>query len=170
MSSRTLLRVARPPFASSRAPTRSFQSTALRRDLVGPNDPISNLRPVIYDDAVPTPPDDVRHPYSLREFRGDTREYQWRLQRQELDAFNHTFWTDSNTRFEAAKESFLSSLPESCTEDDKEHALATFYRSWLLQEEPRQRAYNAEWQRRNNANIVLGAKLQYRKFMARLGF
>ena len=63
-------------------------------DLVGPPDPVSNLRPVIYDDAPPLPPSEVRHPYSLREFKGDTREYQWKIQRQELDAFNHAFWTD----------------------------------------------------------------------------
>ncbi|KAI0705813.1 hypothetical protein BC835DRAFT_1403653 [Cytidiella melzeri] len=167
MSSSTILRATK---ASTSKSTRAFHISAVRRDLVGPPDPISNLRPVVYDDAPPLPPTEVRHPYSLREFRGDTREYQWKIQRQELDAFNHAFWTDSNTRFTAAKQAFLSSLPESCTEEDKEHALSDFYKSWLVQEEPRQKEYTANWQRRNRMNVLLGARLQYQKFMARLGF
>lgn len=72
---------------------RTFHSSPLCRDLVGPPDPVSHLRPVVYDDA-PLPPSDVRHPYSLREFTGDTREYQWKIQRQQLDAYNQEFWTD----------------------------------------------------------------------------
>ena len=67
---------------------RSLHASLVRRDLVGPPDPVSHLRPIIYDDA-PPPPAQVRHPYSLREFTGDTREYQWKMQRQELDALNH---------------------------------------------------------------------------------
>lgn len=73
---------------------RAFHLTIPRSDLVGPPDPVSNLRPVVYDDAPPLPPSAVRHPYSLKEFTGDTREYQWKIQRQELDAYNHAFWTD----------------------------------------------------------------------------
>jgi apoptogenic protein 1 len=73
---------------------RLLHVSAPRRDLVGPPDPVSNLRPVIYDDP-PTPASSASsHPYSLREFTGDTREYQWKVQRQELDSFNHKFWTD----------------------------------------------------------------------------
>ncbi|KAH9934729.1 uncharacterized protein B0H18DRAFT_977948, partial [Fomitopsis serialis] len=33
----------------------------------------------IYDDAVPVLRKDVTHPYSLREFAGDTQEYQWKM-------------------------------------------------------------------------------------------
>ena len=73
---------------------RAFHLTIPRNDLVGPPDPISNLRPVVYDDAPPPPPSAVRHPYSLKEFTGDTREYQWKILRQELDAYNYAFWTD----------------------------------------------------------------------------
>lgn len=57
------------------------------------------MRPVIYDDAPPPPPPPVRHPYSLKEFTGDTREYQWKMQRQEIDEFNHKFWNEVCTFF-----------------------------------------------------------------------
>ena len=158
--------------------------SAVRRDKVGPPDPISNIRPVIYDD-LPADSSAPSHPYSLREFTGDPREYQWKVQKQELDAFNHNFWTDvsttfwstsvglmtaqSNTRFNAALEARLSSLPESSTPLDKEFAASEFYASWLAQEETRLQAYNAEWRKRNWANITLEARLKYQKFLARIG-
>lgn len=91
MSRVSLVRLRRP-VVSSFLQSRSFCTSRACRDLVGPPDPISNLRPVIYDDAPLSPP--TSHPYSLKEFTGDTREYQWKVQRQELDSMNHQFWAD----------------------------------------------------------------------------
>ncbi|EPS98567.1 hypothetical protein FOMPIDRAFT_1148676 [Fomitopsis schrenkii] len=151
-----------------RPPVRHLHASLVRRHLVGPSDPVSNLRPVIYDDAVPEHRTDLTHPYSLREFGGDTREYQWKMQRQQLDAYNHVFWTDCNLRFGAAKQAVLDSLPESCPVEDRESALSAFYRRWADQEAERQRAYSAEWRRRNWASISLGARLAYEKVAARV--
>lgn len=75
----------------------------------------------------------------------------------------------SNSRFNAALEARLSSLPESATPYDKELALSDFYGSWVAQEQQRQASYAAEWRRRNWENIVLEARVKYQKFMARLG-
>lgn len=72
---------------------RLFCSSARVSNLVGPSHPVSNLRPVIYDDALPAPSPKPGHPYSLSEFRG-VRDYQWKLQRQQLDTFNHVFWAE----------------------------------------------------------------------------
>ena len=84
---------------------RAFHASLSRKHLVGPPDPVSHLRPVIYDDAPPARnAANVRHPYSLREFTGDTREYQWKMQRQELDAFNQAFWLDVSTPILASYE------------------------------------------------------------------
>ena len=80
------------------APARCFHASLARAHLMGPPDPVSHLRPVLYDDAPPPPPPQVRHPYSLREFTGDTREYQWKMLRQEIDTFNHDFWKEVRTR------------------------------------------------------------------------
>jgi len=70
-------------------------------NLIGPPDPISHIRPIIYDDSpLPHPPTLLHHPYSLSEFlpgfpgRTATCELQWKLQRQQLDDFNHNFWID----------------------------------------------------------------------------
>jgi len=83
--------------------TRLFHASASRQHLVAPPHPVSNMRPVIYEDAPPDPqpPALLPHPYSLFEFSSTTcndqassLELQFRLQRQQLDAFHHKFWLD----------------------------------------------------------------------------
>lgn len=153
-------------------------------NLVGPPDPVSNFRPVLYTDTSTSPT--LRHPYSLSEFAGD-HDLQWRLQRQSLDAFNHNFWTDasslflyhheymlsplfqSNTRFEAAKQSVLSSLPQSSTPLARERALSEFYRKWVMQESHRQALYTAEWRRRNLDAIVFAVRVALRNLQVLIG-
>ncbi|KAI0636925.1 hypothetical protein C8Q77DRAFT_1154813 [Trametes polyzona] len=159
-----------PPVPTARTPSsiRYFHASLSRRHLVGPPDPISHLRPVIYDDAPPPAAPRVRHPYSLKEFTGNTREYQWKMQRQELDAFNHAFWLDSNSRFYAAKDAVLQSLPESATAEQREHALSAFYARWVAQERARLDAYSEEWRKRNWSTILLGARVRYQEFVSRL--
>lgn len=73
-----------------------------------------------------------------------------------------------NLRFNAAKQAVLDSLPESCPAEDRESALSAFYRRWADQEAERQRAYSAEWRRRNWSSISLGARLAYEKLATRI--
>ncbi|KAF8843578.1 hypothetical protein BDN67DRAFT_136254 [Paxillus ammoniavirescens] len=160
---------------------RSLHVSSVSRHLVGPNDPISNLRPIIYTDT-PTPTasqssggqePNVYHPYSLSEFTDGvphdyTLELQFKLAREQLDAFNHNYWTDSNTRFEAAKQSALASLPDSASPEMRENALSEFYKNWMVQEQTRQDEYSAEWRKRNFDNIVLAARVEYQRFKRRI--
>ncbi|KAI0780885.1 hypothetical protein BD413DRAFT_659999 [Trametes elegans] len=160
-----------PPHALSRTTpsrARAFHASLSRSHLVGPPDPISHIRPVIYDDAPPPPRPGARHPYSLREFTGDTREYQWKMQRQELDAFNHNFWLESNSRFYAAKEAVLEALPEGVSAEQREAALSEFYTRWVAQERTRLDEYNSEWRRRNWSTILLGARVRYQELVSRV--
>ena len=77
---------------------RGIHSSLPRLLLVGRPDPISNLRPVVYDDPLPSSRDSRTHPYSLTEVTNvDPLEYQLRMERQQLDAFNQAFWTDVRT-------------------------------------------------------------------------
>lgn len=62
----------------------------------------------------------------------------------------------------------LESLPENCSEEDREHALSEFYKGWLAQETLRQAAYSSGWRQRNWMSIMLGARLQYEKLAARV--
>ncbi|KAH7910182.1 hypothetical protein BJ138DRAFT_139798 [Hygrophoropsis aurantiaca] len=204
---------------------RLVHRSACAYTLVGPPHPISNLRPVLYDDPPPLPnrkntntstntstntntnttnTNNIRHPYSLREFRHDAdahaqytlaSELRYKLAQEQLDAFNHNYWLESNTRFEAAKQSVLDSLraPEpsqspsspshpptsptpshtspSPTHPDPltlERALSEFYKKWVVQESARQAAYSAEWRRRNAETILLAARVEYQRFKARI--
>ncbi|KII88447.1 hypothetical protein PLICRDRAFT_111186 [Plicaturopsis crispa FD-325 SS-3] len=155
---------------------RSFHCSSARLGaLVGPSDPVSHMRPILYDDPPLPRRRETTHPYSLREFNGDARDDQdfdllWRMQRQELDRFNHNFWADSNTRFEAARAEVLASLPPSASPIDKERAESTFYTHWLMQEAERQRAYSAEWRRRNLECILMAARVQWRKMWGGMKF
>jgi hypothetical protein len=162
------------------------------RQLVGPPDPISHLRPVIYDDpSLSIQPKQLNHPYSLAEFSNQECSFEdlellYKLQSQHLDAFNHQFWFDvcwinrqnyiclssrqlqNNTRFEAAKAMILEALPEYATALDKEHALSNFYGQWMVQESERMDAYTVEWRKRNFALIALAARLEYRRLCKRV--
>src|SRR5579872_2573725 len=79
---------------------RLFHSTTCVKYLVGPPDPISNIRPAIYHQEDPSSStsygDKVQHPYSLKEFTqvGGAHDYQVNLQKAQLDAFDHAFWTN----------------------------------------------------------------------------
>ena len=178
---------------------RSLHVSSASRHLVGPNDPISHLRPIIYTDT-PTPPSShsqgqlesrVNHPYSLHEFtdvqHDHALELQYKLAREQLDAFNHNYWADvrrdnipldlgsfhswlrqSNTRFETAKQSVLASLPESASSETHENALSEFYKKWVMQERTRQDDYSTEWQTRNWNTIILAARVEYQRFKQRV--
>ncbi|KXN86873.1 hypothetical protein AN958_09468 [Leucoagaricus sp. SymC.cos] len=162
---------------------RFLHASASRKHLVAPPDPISHMRPIIYEDAPtdpskPSPPTLLRHPYSLSEF-SDTKgndqasdlELQFRLLRQQLDTFHHNFWCplQSNSRFEAAKDAILSSLPESAMTLDKENVLSEFHKQWVMQEKARTDAYTTEWRRRNWQLILLETRVRYQKFTSRIG-
>ncbi|KAL0071368.1 hypothetical protein AAF712_001225 [Marasmius tenuissimus] len=150
-------------------------SSRFSRDLIGPPHPISNLRPIIYDDIpTPPPPSLLHHPYSLAEFDPEPEknesslELQWKLQRRQLDDLNHHFWLDSNIRFEGAKQAVLESLPPTATVMDKEHALSELYKQWYMQEKPRLDEYTRVYRARNIAVIVLAARASFDRFKRRL--
>ncbi|KAG7092506.1 hypothetical protein E1B28_008857 [Marasmius oreades] len=164
-SSRLLSRSSRVLHASARS----------LRDLIGPPDPISHLRPIIYDDVpTPPPPSLLHHPYSLAEFDPEpsnnesAHELQWKLQRKQLDDLNQYFWLDSNIRFESGKKAVLESLPLTASVMDKENALSEFYKHWLMQEKPRLEEYTHAYRTRNVTVVVLAARATLDRFKRRL--
>ncbi|KAF8744756.1 hypothetical protein RHS02_01955, partial [Rhizoctonia solani] len=135
---------------------------------VGPPDPISNIRPILRANLTELGLQRA-HPYSLSEFsRQEVIGYSASaLHERHIEAFNHSFWTDVghlgawinvnqlnydllqvNTRFNAARQKILDSHPpvglgkDAAARDTALEAdLATFYRSWLAEEDARFRAY-----------------------------
>lgn len=182
------------PIRSLSSCFRFFHTSPQRcNHLIAPPDPISHMRPVIYDDApLPSPPSLLRHPYSLSEFMTDSQsrrgelELQLKLERQQLDAFHQTFWLDvrpiyfsfrgrshsssdwqSNTRFEAAKDAVLASMPSSSIAFDREKGLSEFYKQWCMQEASRTSDYTKEWRKRNFSLILLGVRAACQIFTIR---
>lgn len=76
--------------------------------------------------------------------------------------------SQSNSRYHAAKNAVLESLPKDCSEEQREQALSEFYRGWLSQESQRQATYSSEWRNRNWEGIFLGARLHYEKIISRI--
>lgn len=69
---------------------------------MGPPDPISHIRPAVYQEDPSSSTsygDKVQHPYSLKEFSQaeGAQDYQVNLQKTQLDAFDHAFWTNVTT-------------------------------------------------------------------------
>jgi hypothetical protein len=65
-------------------------------DLVGPSDPLSNLRPVAYG-GIPGPLPSATGFYSEAELRGkqyDPHEFSLSFAKTQLDALNHAYWAD----------------------------------------------------------------------------
>lgn len=135
---------------------------------VGPPDPVSNLRPVVFggNDDVRTQrqASSVPHPYSLSEFgvsRGGRAEHggmlvqyahnlgtrlealqlQARLQSMWLDQFNQRFWTDNNLRFQRALDQFETRAGFAAGEAPLD-TVSPFYRAWLTANATRLRNYN----------------------------
>jgi len=163
-------------------------STSSRRThqyLVAPPHPVSNLRPVLYRSPNSPNTPESRHPYALDEFQGesgassrskednDAWEEDWRA--LENDRFNHNFWVDCNTRFNAAKQSVIDShhaMMEGSTIDPEaqgkalEASLSRFYKSWLDQEAENQRSYTMEMYRRNYGGILFSGRALARKWLS----
>ncbi|KAJ1309859.1 hypothetical protein OPQ81_006624 [Rhizoctonia solani] len=139
-----------PTFARFlRTKARSTTQLSNTGTFVGPPDRISNIRPVLRANFMNLELQRA-HPYSLSEFsRQEVVGYSVSaLHERHLEAFNHSFWTDVNTRFNASRQKILDSHPlvspgRDTTARDAalEADLAAFYRSWLAEEDARFRAY-----------------------------
>ncbi|KZV86548.1 hypothetical protein EXIGLDRAFT_578401, partial [Exidia glandulosa HHB12029] len=138
-------------------------------DLVGPPDPVSNLRKVVYDrvEESKTP-----HPYSVNEFPPNTNltdpdgaqarlDLEWNIARGRLDSFNHHFWADNNARFHEEKADVLDAVPEPRTPEMLEQALSDFYRDWSVAETARQKLYNRSWHKSNRYLLLLALRKRY---------
>lgn len=140
-------------------------SRFLARMYVGPPDPISHMRPVVYDNVaqhVKRPKNITNHPYSLSEFSTppslsrrsgflahhseqmlsnlESLQLHARLQTISLDQMNHRFWSDNNARFMRAKQEYSAYVsPETPASLE---LMSPFYREWLRTNSARLRRYN----------------------------
>lgn len=134
----------------------------------------------------------LRHPYSLSEFKGDISDEEFdlhrRVQMQQMDTLDQQFWTDvssdmsmstphlmqfttpqSNQRFEAAKRATLWALPLGASSIDKEKALSDFYTGWVAQERLRQHEYTKQHRSAVLTELAIAARYEYRRVKGLFG-
>ncbi|XP_027130511.1 cytochrome c oxidase assembly factor 8 isoform X2 [Larimichthys crocea] len=122
-------------------------------DWIGPPNPLSNLRPIVYH----VPENETELEKRLRHLRQDTEDW------------NHDFWTKQNVMFTKEKDAFIFSQLNAkglsvCDEQGRRRALnaeemAVFYKSFLDTNRVRHADYNREWYRRNFTITLLMARV-----------
>ncbi|XP_041669337.1 cytochrome c oxidase assembly factor 8 [Cheilinus undulatus] len=134
-----------------RSPFRPAPSTT--HDWIGPPNPLSNLRPIVY-----------RIPENETEL-----EKRLRNLRQETEDWNHDFWTKQNMNFSKEKEAFIISQlsAKGLTLRDEQgrrrtltsEEMAEFYKNFLDKNRTRHANYNKQWYRRNFTITLLMARV-----------
>ncbi|KAG7232948.1 hypothetical protein INR49_005800 [Caranx melampygus] len=122
-------------------------------DWIGPPNPLSNLRPIVYH----VPENETELERRLRHLR------------QETEDWNHDFWTKQNITFSKEKDSFIMSQlkVKGLTVRDEQgrrrtlssEEMAVFYKSFLDKNRTRHADYNKEWYRRNFTITLLMARV-----------
>ncbi|XP_050933980.1 cytochrome c oxidase assembly factor 8 [Lates calcarifer] len=122
-------------------------------DWIGPPNPLSNLRPIVYH----VPENESELEKRLRHLR------------QETEDWNHDFWTKQNITFSKEKEAFIMSQlkAKGLTVRDEQgrrrslnsEEMAMFYKSFLDKNRTRHANYNKEWYRRNFTITLLMARV-----------
>ncbi|KAK1893480.1 Cytochrome c oxidase assembly factor 8 [Dissostichus eleginoides] len=141
-----------------KTPKRSLFRPAVSstHDWIGPPNPLSNLRPIVYH--IPENESDLQK--RLRHLR------------QETEDWNHDFWTKQNFSFTKEKEEFIISQlkAKGLTPRDEEgrrrsldsEVMAVFYKGFLDTNRVRHSSYNNEWYRRNFTITMLMARVALR--------
>ncbi|XP_040916517.1 cytochrome c oxidase assembly factor 8 [Toxotes jaculatrix] len=139
----------------NKAPTRSALRPApsATHDWIGPPNPLSNLRPIVYH----VPENESELEKRLRHLR------------QETEDWNHDFWTKQNITFSKEKDAFIIShlKAKGLTVRDEQgrrrslnsEEMAVFYKSFLDRNRTRHANYNKEWYRRNFTITLLMARI-----------
>ncbi|XP_013140452.1 PREDICTED: APOPT family protein CG14806, mitochondrial [Papilio polytes] len=118
-------------------------------DMVGPPDPISNLRKIIFKQ----PSNETRLEKRYRELRMEVQEW------------NQKFWTQHNSRFFQEREEYLKqNLPEgkqTLTADE----MSVFYKSFLDKNWKAHITYNLQWYKKNVILLKLAIQVRLRRLL-----
>lgn len=119
-------------------------------DIVGPPDPDSNIRRVIY---------------SRKNNRTDEMLDK---ERMETDEWNNKFWKEHNKTFFQQKKEFIErTKAASGTENDVSDNLSVFYKEFLEKNHDVYIKYNNEWYRKNFGLIWKSAQASLTKYFLR---
>lgn len=130
----------------SSKPASNLKSPA-QTDIIGPPDPVSNLRPIIFAKS-----------------RNETDlEKRYRKAREETQIWNQNFWSRHNNSFAEERKQFQQTLKaqgkETITADD----MSIFYKRFLDKNWRSHFNYNLEWYKRNLRLLFLELRVRLSK-------
>ncbi|XP_017760858.1 PREDICTED: apoptogenic protein 1, mitochondrial [Eufriesea mexicana] len=116
-------------------------------DLIGPPDPISNLRPIIF----------------AKSENESELEKRYRKAREDTQTWNQNFWTKHNNNFMKEREQFQETLKAegktSITADD----MSVFYKHFLDKNWQMHLNYNTLWYKKNIKLLFLEIRVRISK-------
>ncbi|CAB3234756.1 unnamed protein product [Arctia plantaginis] len=157
LSRRLTLYVHRPcilavRFTSTTKDTKSMQPPNPKRicsDMVGPPDPVSNLRTIIFKE----PLNETHLEKRYRKLRADVQEW------------NQKFWTQHNSRFYQEREDYVKkNLPadkQNLTADE----MSVFYKAFLDKNWKLHLNYNMEWYKKNFTLLKLALRIKLMRLL-----
>ncbi|XP_017880377.1 APOPT family protein CG14806, mitochondrial [Ceratina calcarata] len=137
-------------FSAKVSPNLKLPTPSAHCDLIGPPDPISNIRPIIV----------------ARSENESKLEKIYREAREDTQTWNQHFWTKHNIRFIKERKQFQENLKKegktSITADD----MSVFYKEFLDKNWHTHFNYNIAWYRRNIKLLFLefGVRISKLKF------
>ncbi|XP_059061796.1 COA8 family protein CG14806, mitochondrial [Achroia grisella] len=121
--------------------------TNISNDMVGPPDPVSNLRRIIF-----------KQPQNE-----SALEQRYRQMRAEVQEWNQDFWTRHNTRFFQEREEYLKrNLPEG-KQNLSADEMSVFYKAFLDKNWQSHITYNIEWYKKNIKLLQLAIQVKLRR-------
>ncbi|CAG9817362.1 unnamed protein product [Phaedon cochleariae] len=120
-------------------------------DIIGPPDPLSNLRPIIRR----CPTNETIFQQSLREMQDATHTW------------NQQFWTDHNQKFIKQRQEFINSHQVEGQEKRQLSAdeMSEFYKRFLDENWLTHIRYNNEWYKKNLTMLFLALKVSLERYL-----
>ncbi|KAM3961842.1 cytochrome c oxidase assembly factor 8 [Aphomia sociella] len=117
--------------------------------MIGPPDPVSNLRKVVF-----------------KQQQNETAlEKRYREMRVEVQDWNHNFWTLHNSRFFQEREEYLKQhLPEG-KQNLSADEMSVFYKAFLDKNWSSHINYNIEWYKKNFKLLGLAIQVKFRRML-----
>ncbi|PSN37769.1 hypothetical protein C0J52_13189 [Blattella germanica] len=117
-------------------------------DLIGPPDPVSNLRPIIFH----IPKNEL------------PIETKFRNEREKIQKWNEEFWTKHNLRFIKERKQYIKDIAGPNERTLTADEMSVFYKTFLDKNWNVHLKYNMEWYRRNVGLAVLALRVKLIKF------
>ncbi|CAD6208326.1 GSCOCG00003332001-RA-CDS [Cotesia congregata] len=128
--------------------TSNLKNESQERDIIGPPDEVSNLRPIIFV----KPSNETKLEKDYREAREATQNW------------NKKFWFDHNSKFIKERKEFQKELEANGNKSITADEMSVFYKNFLDKNWKNHFNYNISWYQQNIRILFLELKVRLSKF------